>query len=113
VNVPGEGEDGFSMLEKSVTEQAEPIGEDSQASSRHQSCSISCADRDAAEEVEVESRADEERSSTHTMVAKYGDVEQHADKDGVGERQPQPPKEAARVAVERPANIDRVDEGRP
>jgi hypothetical protein len=46
------------MPEKLVTEPAEPVGEDSQASSRHQSCTISCADKVTAEEIEVQSRAD-------------------------------------------------------
>jgi hypothetical protein len=54
-----------------------------------------------AEEVEVESRSDEERSSTHTEAAKEGDREQCADEDRVGERRSQPPEEAARVDVER------------
>jgi hypothetical protein len=65
------------MLEKSVTEPAEPVGKESQASSRHQSCTISCADRVTAKEVEVQSRADEEWSSTHTEATKGVDVERH------------------------------------
>jgi hypothetical protein len=54
-DIPGEGGGGLSMPEKPVVEPAEPVGEESQASRRHQSCAISCAERDAAEEVEVES----------------------------------------------------------
>jgi hypothetical protein len=46
---------GLSMLENSIAEPAEPVGEESQASSRHQSCAISYANGDTAEEVEVES----------------------------------------------------------
>jgi hypothetical protein len=42
---------------------------------------------------------------THTEAAKGGEAEQHADTDGVGKRRPQPPEEAARVDVERRANI--------
>jgi hypothetical protein len=80
------------MPEKSVVEPAKPDGENSQASCRHQSCAISCIGRDTTEEVEVASRADEERSSTHTKAAKGDDVEQRADKDGVGERRPQSPE---------------------
>jgi hypothetical protein len=40
-------------------------------------------DRDTAEEVEVESRADKERSSTHTEAAKGVDIERCADGDEV------------------------------
>jgi hypothetical protein len=81
-------------------------------------------DRDTTEEVEVESRADEERSSTHTEAAKGVDIERCADGDevdteqridvgGVGERRPQPREEAARVDVERRADKDEVSEKRP
>jgi hypothetical protein len=101
------------MPEKSVAKPAEPVGEESQASSRHQSCAISCAERDTTEEVEVESRDNEEWSSTHTEAAKEGDREQCADEDRVGERRSQPPEEAARVNVERRDDIDGVGEGRP
>jgi hypothetical protein len=65
------------MLEKSVAEPAEPVGEESQASSRHRSCAISCADRVSAEEGVVQSRADEEGPSTHTEAMKGVDVERH------------------------------------
>jgi hypothetical protein len=65
------------MPEKSVIEPAEPVGEESQASSRHQSCTISCVDKFIAEEVEGQSRADEEWSSTHTKATKGVDVERH------------------------------------
>jgi hypothetical protein len=65
------------MPEKSVTKPAEPVGEESQASSRHQSCTISCADRVTAEEVKVQSRADEKWSSTHKEATKGVDVERH------------------------------------
>jgi hypothetical protein len=43
------------MPKKSDIEPAEPVGEESQASSRHQSYTISCADRVTAEEGEVQS----------------------------------------------------------
>jgi hypothetical protein len=65
------------MPEKSVTEPAEPVGEESQASSMHQSCIISCADRVTTEECEVQSRADKEGPSTHTEATKGVDVERH------------------------------------
>jgi hypothetical protein len=93
------------MLGNSVTEPAEPVGEESQASSRHRSCGISCAERGTTREVEVQSGADEELSPTHTEAAKGGDGEQHADEDGVNERWSQPPEKAARVDVEWRADI--------
>jgi hypothetical protein len=101
------------MLENSVAEPAEPVGEESQASSRHQSCAISCAERGSAREVEVQSGADEELSPTHIEDAKGGDGEQRVDEDRVDERRSQPPEEAARVDVERRANVDGVGEARP
>jgi hypothetical protein len=101
------------MPENSVAEPAEPVGEESQASSRHRSCAIPCAERGTAEEVEVQSGADEKLSPTHTEAAKGGDEEQHTDEDGVDERRSQPPEEAARVDVERRADVDKVGEGRP
>jgi hypothetical protein len=67
------------MPENAVAEPAEPIGEESQASSRHRSCAISCTERSTAGEVEVQSGADEELSSTHTEAAKGVDVERHVD----------------------------------
>jgi hypothetical protein len=67
------------MLENSVVEPAEPIDEESQASSRHQSCAISCAERGTTGEVEIQSGADEELPSTHTEAAKGVDVERHVD----------------------------------
>jgi hypothetical protein len=99
------------MPENSVAEPAEPVGKESQAASRHRSCAISCAERGTAGE--VQSGADEELSPTHTEAAKGGDGEQHADEDGVDERWSQPPEEAARVDVERQADVDEVGEGRP
>jgi hypothetical protein len=101
------------MPENSVAEPAEPVGEESQAASRHQSCAISCAERGTTGEVEVQSGADEKLSPTHTEAAKGGDEEQHADEDVVDERRSQPPEEAARVDVERRADIDGVGEARP
>ena len=50
------------MPEESVTEPAKPVGEESQAASRHRSCSISRADIGTMEEVEVETHADDEQS---------------------------------------------------
>ena len=47
------------MLEGIVTE---PVGEESQAASRHHSCAISHADRDTMQEVKVETPADDEQS---------------------------------------------------
>jgi hypothetical protein len=64
-------------------------------------------------EVEVQLGADEELSPTCTEAAKGSDEEQHADEDGVDERRSEPPEEAARVDVERRANIDGVNEERP
>jgi hypothetical protein len=106
------------MPEKSVAEPVEPVGEESQASSRLQSCAISYTHRDMGEEVEVESRANEVRSSTHTKAAKGVDAECRANGDevdvgGVGERRPQPREEIARVNVERRADIDEVGEKQP
>jgi hypothetical protein len=101
------------MPENSVAEPVEPVSEESQASSRHRSCATSCTERGMTREVEVQSGADEELSPTHTEAAKGGDREQHANEDGVDERWSQPPKEAARVDVERQANIDGVGEARP
>jgi hypothetical protein len=89
------------MPENSVVEPVEPVGEESEASSRHRSCAISCAERGTTGEVEVQLGADEELSSTHIEAAKGGDGEQHADEDKVDERRSQPPEEAARVDVER------------
>jgi hypothetical protein len=54
------------MPENLVAEPAEPVGEESQASSRHRSCAISCAERGTAREVEVQSGADDELSPTYT-----------------------------------------------
>jgi hypothetical protein len=76
------------MPENSVTEPAEPISEESQASSRHRSCAISCAERGTAGEVEVQSGADEKLSPTQTEAAKGGDGEQHADEDRVDGARP-------------------------
>jgi hypothetical protein len=61
----------------------------------------------------VLSGADEELSPTHTEAAKGGDGEKHADEDGVDERRSQPPKEAAKVDIERRADADRIGEARP
>ena len=47
------------MPEKSVTEPTEPVGVESQAPSKHHSCTISYADSDTTEEVKV---GDEERT---------------------------------------------------
>jgi hypothetical protein len=101
------------MLENSVAEPAELVGEESKASSRHRSCTISCAERGTTREVEVQSGADEELSSIHTEATKGGDEEQHADEDEVDERRSQPPEEATRVDVERRADVDGVGEARP
>jgi hypothetical protein len=101
------------MLENSVAEPVEPVSEESQASSRHRSCAISCAERGTAGEGEVQSGADEELSPTHTEAAKGGDGEQHADEDEVDERRSQPPEEAARVDVKRRADVDEVGEAWP
>ena len=54
------------MPEELVTEPAETVDEESQASSRHHSCAISCADRDtteaSVEEIDVETSEDDEQS---------------------------------------------------
>jgi hypothetical protein len=70
-----EKEKVVSRCQKSQS--AEPVDEESQASSRHQSYTISCADMVTVEEVEVQSRADEEWSSTNTEATKGVDVESH------------------------------------
>jgi hypothetical protein len=101
------------MPENSVAEPAEPVGEESQALSRHRSCAISCAERGTAGEVELQSGVDEELPPTHTEAAKGSDGEQHADEDGVNERRSQPPEEAAKVDVERRTDVDGVGEARP
>jgi hypothetical protein len=74
------------MPENSVAEPAEPVSEESQASSRHRSYAISCIERGMTGEVKVQSGANEELSPTHTEAAKGGDGEQRADEDGVDER---------------------------
>jgi hypothetical protein len=66
-----------------------------------------------AGEVEVQLGADEELSPTHTEATKGGDGEQHADEDGVDERRSQPSEEAAKVNVERRADVDGVNKARP
>jgi hypothetical protein len=101
------------MPENSVAEPTKHVGEESQASSRHRSCAISCPERGTAGDVEVQSGADKELSPTYTEVAKGGNGEQHADEDEGDERRSQPPEEAARVDVERRADVDRVGEARP
>ena len=58
------------MLKESVTEPAEPVGEESQAASRHRSCAISCVDRDTTEEIEVETLVeDDDEQSPPPMEA--------------------------------------------
>lgn len=130
------------MSEKSVAEPAELVGEESQVASRHRSCAISCAVKDAAEEVEVEVltkedqssalvvaawRVDVERSQVHAQAARGVDekrpepcaeavrveVDRQVDIDGVNIKRPQPRAEAARVDVERRVDIDGVDVKRP
>ena len=101
------------MPENSVAEPAEPVDEESQASSMHRSCAISCAERGTTGEVEVQAGADEELSPTHTETAKGDHREQYADEDGVDEGRSQPPEETARVDVERRADIDGDGEARP
>jgi hypothetical protein len=64
-------------------------------------------------EDEVESRADEERSSTHTEDAKEGEREQCANEDRGGERRSQPPEEAARADVDESAKDDHNHGKRP
>ena len=78
------------MSEESITESAEPVGEDSQAASRHRSCAISRADKDTAEEVEVETPAGDEQSPPPVEATGGVDVE------------PAPPSqaEAARIIDE-------------
>ena len=74
------------MPENSVAEPADPVGQESQASSRCRSFANSCAERGTTGE---------------------------ADEDGVDEGRSQPPEEAARGDVERRAEIDGGGEGRP
>ena len=106
----------------SVIKPAEPIGEESQAASKHRSCAISCADSDTAEErtpplgeaacrvneeqrVEVERQVkatlevDAERPSPCTDAARGVDEERMTRAEttrGVDEERPQPRAEAAR-----------------
>ena len=74
------------MPENAVAEPAEPVGEESQASSRRRSCAISCAERGTTGE---------------------------ADEDVVDEGRSQPPEEAAGGDVERRAVIDEGGKGQP
>ena len=74
------------MPENAVAEPAEPVGEESQVASRHRSCAISRAVKDATEEVEVDASAKEDQSSQY-VVATWGvegersQVRAHASRD--------------------------------
>ena len=77
------------MPEKSVAELAEPVGEESQVASRHRSCAISRAVKDATEEVDASAKEDQ---SSQYVVATWGvegersQVRAHATR-GVEEKQ--------------------------
>ena len=61
-------EGGLLVPENLGAEAAEPVGEESQAASKHLSCAISCADKDTVEDVEVETPADDEQSTPPVEV---------------------------------------------
>ena len=93
------------MLEGIVIE---PVGEESQAASRHRNCAISRIDKDGAEEVEVETHADDDQSPLPVKAMCRGDSERplartKAARGAEGERSPMRAEAARGVDVKRPS----------